>query len=63
MIALRIVACADRSWWYRDLVGKVVPLVRHITEGYLSREPAGYSNVVKGHEAEIIEVSEDQKLY
>lgn len=63
MMALRIVACADRSWWYRDLVGKVVPLVQHIPEGYLSREPAGYSNVVKRQEAEIIGVSKDQKFY
>lgn len=63
MKALKITACADRSRWYRDLVGQVVPLVRHISEGYLSREPAGYSNVVRGHEAEIIEVSDDQKFY
>lgn len=63
MKALRIVACADRSWWYRDLVGKVVPLLREIPEGYLSREPAGYSNVVKRQEAEVIEVSKEQKLY
>ncbi|MDH1551014.1 hypothetical protein [Pseudomonas juntendi] len=63
MIALRIIACGNRTWWYRDLVGKVVPLVRHISEGYLSREPEGYTNVVKGHEAEIIEVPDDQKFY
>lgn len=56
MRALRIIACADRSWWYRDLVGQVVPLVRVIAEGYLSREPAGYTNVVKAHEAEVVDV-------
>lgn len=63
MMALRIVACADRSWWYRELVGKVVPLLQVIPEGYLSRELAGYSNVVKRQEAEIIEASKDQKFY
>lgn len=59
MKALRITACRDRSWWYAGLVGKLVPLLAVIPEGYLSREPAGYSNVVKACEAEVVEVAGD----
>ena len=41
--------------WYADLVGKEVPLLREIAEGYLSREPSGHTNIVKREDAEIIE--------
>lgn len=55
MRALRIIKCSDSMLWYARLVGQVVELVREIDIGYYSREPAGYLNIVRRDDAEIIE--------
>jgi hypothetical protein len=47
--------------WYRNKVGEVVTLAKpeHADPDiYWSREPAGYLNIVKKRDAEVIEVSE-----
>lgn len=55
--ALRLISCRDPSMWYAPLVGEIVPLVRNLPgEGYLSREPAGYTNIVRFEDAEEVEV-------
>jgi len=60
MKALRITRCADLLMWYAPLVGKVVPYLGEWPEsGYKSREPGGYTNVVRFGDAVIIEVSDD----
>ena len=60
MRALRITRCADLLMWYAPLVGQVVPYLGEWPEsGYKSREPAGYINVVRFADAEIIEVPDD----
>jgi hypothetical protein len=55
--SLRITACSDSSLWYRDLVGQSVPYCGRWPEGYASREPAGFSNVVRFEDAELVEVT------
>lgn len=61
MKQLRITKCSDPQMWYAGLVGKTVPLLREETEGYLSREPKGYTNIVRKEDAEIIDGDEPCK--
>ena len=42
--------------WYCDKVGETVRLVREYEDCYMSREPAGYLNVVRLEDAEIVEI-------
>jgi predicted short-subunit dehydrogenase-like oxidoreductase (DUF2520 family) len=55
MKRLQIIKCSDPQMWYAGLVGKQVPLLREISEGYLSREPAGHTNIVKREDAQVID--------
>lgn len=55
MIALRITGCSDPKFWYANHVGDIVPLVREYEIEYISREPEGYTNIVKKCDAEKIE--------
>lgn len=58
MKALKIKDCSDSMMWYRDMIGKTVELAKHPDadqDVYWSREPAGYLNIVKKQDAEIIE--------
>ena len=59
MQALKIVRCSDTLMWYRDKVGETVPLVRKYDDCYMSREPAGYLNIIRLDDAEIVEISLD----
>lgn len=56
MKALKIVKCSDPLMWYQDKVGETVQLVREYEDCYMSREPAGYLNVVRLGDAEIVEI-------
>jgi hypothetical protein len=47
--------------WYRDKVGDVVAFVREYEDCYMSREPAGYLNIVKKQDAELIEFSSNNE--
>lgn len=53
MKAIRIVQCSDPMMWYRDKVGHIVEFLREDDQFYWSREPAGYSNIVKKQDGEI----------
>lgn len=44
--------------WYWPLVGEAVQFIREDAEGYWSREPAGYVNVVLIQDAEIVKVEQ-----
>ena len=46
--------------WYRSKVGEVVAFVKEYDDCYMSREPAGYLNIVKKQDAEIIEIENEQ---
>lgn len=53
-VELEIIKCSDSMRWYAGLVGKTVPFIREIDEGFLSREPGGYVNIVLTQDAKII---------
>ena len=53
MLLLKIVKCSDPLLWYYDLVGEFVPLIREEAACYISRERAGYTNIVHKYDAEI----------
>lgn len=55
MKQLRITGCSDRLMWYSSLVGELVPFLREERDAYLSREPAGYVNIVRKADACIVE--------
>jgi hypothetical protein len=59
MKLLQITDCKDPMMWYADKVGECVPYVRTFEDCYLSREPAGYANIVKFEDAEVVEVQDE----
>lgn len=60
MRVLLIEQCSDPQLWYAGLIGRTVPMLQVINEGYLSREPAGYLNIVRREDGRIIN---DDKNY
>ncbi len=56
MKALKITGCYDSMMWYSRHVGKIVPLLEIGVEEHLSREPAGYTNIVLARDCEIVDV-------
>lgn len=52
---LLITRCSDWRMWYADMIGQRVPLLRIEADCYLSREPAGWTNIVKTTDAEIVQ--------
>ena len=57
-LAIKIKSCNDGMMWYRDYVGRTVPYLRTGDNLLWSVEEAGYSNIIKMEEAEIIEVED-----
>lgn len=55
MTVIKINKCSDSMLWYARLVGTTVTFIREVDEGYLSREPAGYLNIVRRDDAELIQ--------
>ena len=55
MPRLLIKRCPDSQMWYRDKVGQTVPYEGKWPEGYKSREDAGYLNIVRFEDAEVVE--------
>ena len=47
MKALKLIKCSDPMMWYINKVGETVAFVREYDDCYMSREPAGYLNIVK----------------
>lgn len=54
MIELKILKCSDKNYWYSNLVGQTVPLLREYEDCYMSREPEGFANIVRKEDAEVI---------
>lgn len=59
MKALHITGCTDGMMWYADKVGRIVPFLWEGDTFYMSREPAGYTNIVLKKDAEFIEVIDE----
>lgn len=51
---LLIKKCSDSMLWYAGLVGEHVPFIRRERDCYISREPAGYTNIVWLEDAEVV---------
>lgn len=58
MRKLRITGCTDGHMWYAGMVGELVELLGEDRIEYLSREPAGYVNIVKKADAEVVELQD-----
>lgn len=54
MKAIKIIKCSDSLLWYAKLIGRTVEFIKEVDEGYLSREPAGYTNIVRREDAEVV---------
>lgn len=54
--ALRIKGCSDPHMWYAGKVGALVPFLREESDCFMSREPAGYTNIVLKADAELVPV-------
>lgn len=63
MRKLKITGCSDGHMWYAGLVGQVVPLLREEHDVYLSREPAGYTNIVRKPDAKPVWVDLEGNEY
>ena len=59
---LKIVQCNDGMMWYADKVGELVPYLRTFDDCYMSREPAGFSNIVKLEDADLVEVDDNNLI-
>lgn len=46
--------CSDPLMWYRDEIGRSFPLEGQCHEGYLTREPAGYINIVRFADGDVV---------
>lgn len=57
MKALKITDCSDGLMWYARHVGAIVPLLKIGEVEHLSREPAGYTNIVLAKDCEIVDVN------
>lgn len=55
MKMLLIKTCSDQMMWYATKVGQYVPFVRECSDCYLSREDAGYINVVLKKDAVVVD--------
>jgi hypothetical protein len=58
MKVLRILKAKDPLMWYAGMEGKTVPYLGKWPEAYKSREPAGYVNIVRFDDAEIVETED-----
>lgn len=53
-LELLITGCNDPHMRYAGMVGQRVPLRRIESDCYISQEPAGFTNIVKKSDAEIV---------
>ena len=60
MKAIRITSCRDGHMWYAPFVGRLAVYRGYNSGEFLSREPAGYTNIILGCDGELIEVSEEE---
>lgn len=55
MQQLKIIKCSDNLYWYNNLIGQTVPLLREYEDCYMSREPDGFANIIKKEDAEVVD--------
>ena len=62
MQMLEITGCSRPGMWYADKVGQRVPYEGKWPEGFFSREPAGYANLVLFEDAKVVDVAPSYPL-
>ena len=63
MKAVKINRCSDSMFWYSSYIGSIVPLLRDGGDYFMVREPAGYSNIVKKTDGNLVDVDKDAIKY
>lgn len=58
MKGILITGCSDPDLWYAGLVGCTQVYLREYPQEYLSREPAGYTNIILKTDSELVEVGD-----
>jgi len=54
-IGIKIVGFSDHRMWYSQYrIGDILPWVRTETDCYISREPGGYTNIIKLSDGELV---------
>ena len=61
-LKFKITGCTDHLMWYSDCIGQLAPYVAVYTDCYMSREPAGYTNIIKHEDAELVIVDENDNI-
>ena len=59
---IKIISCHGSSMWYENKVGQILPLVRRASftsDVYWCQEDAGFLNIVKKIDAEIVDEKEN----
>ena len=60
MKELKIIKCNDPSMWYYNKIGETLPIIQEFENEYLSREEAGFTNIVK--KSDCVLISDFDKL-
>jgi len=60
---LKIVDCHDSLMWYAKHIGECFPFVRMVEEGFMSREPAGYLNIVRYYDAILLDENDNEVIF
>lgn len=60
--AIKVLRCSDPSLWYAGLVGQLLPRRGwSAADGYMSNEPAGFTNFVRGADATPVQMAATRK--
>lgn len=59
MKLIKIVNCSDSRMWYKNLIGQFAVYLGEYEDEYLSKEPAGYTNIIFKNDAELIETDKE----
>lgn len=51
---VKIIKCNDALMWYADKIGEEIEVIRELSDFYIAREDAGYSNIIKKCDSEKI---------
>lgn len=63
MKAIKIIDCTDRLMWYSKFVGCHVPYLRTEGDVFWSRERAGYSNIVRVEDGQLVDIDDTAAMY
>ena len=56
MKVIKVLRCSDSMMWYYHHVGETFPLLREYETEFLTREPSGYTNIIKKMDGILIDL-------